>query len=125
MIPIQTIWDRWQNGDATDKEAIESLAGQLAIVEDSLVPLEETKKVIRDYLSVVVERQPESKYSLLGFGKLSIRDAVITNSYDAKALDKLIAKLVLTDPAIAQQIAACRKEGSRAGGLYIIKEKAK
>lgn len=125
MKSIQAIWDEWQNGDIEDKEAIKELASQLSAVEDSLEPLEATRKVIRDYLSIVVERQPGSKFNLRGFGNLSIRDATITHSYDTKVLDNLITKLVLDYPEVAQQIAACRKESSRAGGLYIIKEKTK
>jgi hypothetical protein len=125
MKTIEKIWNDWQNGEIEDKEAIKELTRQLAVVEDSLEPLEATRKVIRDYLSVVVEQQPGSKITLKGFGNLSIRNAVTTHSYDTKSLDNLIAKLVIDYPEVAQQIAICRKESSRAGGLYILKEKTK
>jgi hypothetical protein len=123
MKSIQTIYADWQEGDITDQQALEILVKQLAAVEDSLVPLEETKKVLRSHISEVVEHQG-GNVELPGYGKFAIRNATITKSYDSKELDALVMDLVkqgLGD--VAQAVANCKKESARTGGLVITKEK--
>jgi hypothetical protein len=122
---IQTIYADWSEGDLTDQQALEILVKQLAAVEDNLVPLEQTKQVLRSHISEVVEHQGGAA-ELPGYGKFAIRNATVTKSYDSKALDALVMDLVkqgLGD--VAQAVVNCKKESARTGGLVITKEKEK
>lgn len=122
MVLIDTVFRRWEEGEITGQEALESLVGQLTAVEDSLVPLEDTKKALRAYISEVVERMPGSKIELPGYGKFEIRSASLTKSYDSKLLDALVMELIAAGQAdVARAIANCKKESVRTGGLVITK----
>jgi hypothetical protein len=124
MIPIETIYSRWESGDLPSQEAIEQLVSQLAAVEDSLEPLEQTKQAIRAKLSLIVDRQPGSAIELPGYGKLAIRSATVTKSYDKDKLDQLIIQLAMDGQVeLAQAIGGCKKESSRSGGLVITRTK--
>lgn len=117
------VYQAWQEGELPDLDALEMMTANLAAIEDSIEPLEETKKVLRAQISEVVERQGGA-VELPGYGKFAIRNATVTKSYDSKALDALVMDLVkqgLGD--VAQAVANCKKESARTGGLVITKEK--
>lgn len=124
MTSIESIFKQWEDGLVTGQEAVELLVRQLAVVEDNLEPLEQTKQAIRAKLSLIVDRQPGSAIELPGYGKLAIRSAAATKSYDKDKLDQLIIQLTMDGQVeLAQAIGGCKKEGSRTGGLVITKEK--
>lgn len=124
-VSLEDIYREWQAGDLPDQGALESLVWHLGVLEDNIEPLEATRKVLRAYISEVVERQG-GNVELPGYGRFQIRSATITKSYDAKALDQLIIRLTMEGQVeLAQAIAVCKKEGSRNGGLVVTKEKEK
>jgi hypothetical protein len=123
---ILDIYRDWQDGTTPDQEALESLVWHLSVLEDNIEPLEATRKVLRGYISEVVERQPNSAVELVGYGKLAIRSASVTKSYDSKALDALVMRLIQEGQTeLAQAVALCKKESSRVGGLVITKDREK
>jgi hypothetical protein len=123
MISIERVYQDWLTGEWEDREFLDFLAAQLSSIEDSIVPLEDTKKVLRAHISEVVERQG-GDVKLEGYGRFQIRSATITKSYDAKALDQLIIELMMNGQVeVARAIGSCKKESSRTGGLVITKAK--
>lgn len=114
----------WEAGDLTDREAALSLWSNLREVESDLKPLEERRGFARAALSRVIDHLG-GKLEIAGLGLAEITSPVITRSYDTKAIDALVIELLAEYPEIAQQLAACRREGARAGGLRITVERKK
>lgn len=116
--PIDT-WAAWEDGYATDQEAANVLARDLAEVEDQLKPLDEQRKALRLRLERIV-RHAGTPLKVMGIGELVAVDASRGSAYDAKLLDSLIAELVGEGQIeIAQRIASSRKETTRAGYLLL------
>src|SRR4051794_29331229 len=105
--PIDT-WAAWEDGHATDQEAANVLARDLAEIEDQLKPLDEHRKALRLQLERIV-RHAGAPLKVHGVGELVAVDPSRGTAYDAKLLDGLIAELVLAHPEIAQRIASSRK----------------
>lgn len=61
MTSIESIFKQWEDDLVTGQEAVELLVGQLAVVEDSLVPLEQTRQAIRAKLSLIVDRRNRAR----------------------------------------------------------------
>ena len=119
MVNSTLIFEQWQAGELSDQEALEQLCTSLNSLEDRLEPIEATHQMVRSQISEVVERQG-GNVELAGFGKLVITSPTITTSYDARALDALVARLLKSGQAdIAAEITDCRRESSRSGGLRI------
>ena len=116
----------WENGDTSDLEALRALALQLGEVESDLEPLTREREYLRDQIGRIVARLPQQKAEVAGFGTLAITGGGETTSYDAKALDKLMAKLLANGyPEIAEEIAQARRTSQRAASLRITREKTK
>src|SRR5689334_19656824 len=86
-------WAAWEDGYATDQEAANVLARDMAEVEDQLKPLDEQRKALRLRLERIV-RHAGAPLKVLGVGELVAVDASRSSAYDAKLLDCLIAELV-------------------------------
>ena len=122
----EAITAAWEAGDATDQEALRALALQLGEVESDLEPLQREREYLREQLGRIVARLPGQKGEVRGFGTLAITGGGETTSYDAKALDGLMAKLLANGYGeIAEELAAARKTSQRAASLRITREKAK
>lgn len=116
-------YQRWQDGDLSDQEALELLCRQLTGLQDRLEPLQFVEKQLRAWISEVVDREG-GKAEVNGFGRLQITGAGMTATYDRRRLDNLVARLAAQGQSeLAQEIAACRKESQRSGGLRIIRDK--
>jgi hypothetical protein len=116
-------YQRWQDGELTDQEALELLCRQLTSLQDRLEPLQFVEKQLRAWISEVVDREG-GKAEVNGFGRLQITGAGLTATYDRRGLDNLVARLAAEGQAdLAREIAACRKESQRSGGLRIIRDK--
>ncbi|HEX2913896.1 MAG TPA: hypothetical protein VH186_24040 [Chloroflexia bacterium] len=112
-------FDLWQEGEINAEEALNQLTGSLTALEDRLEPLEATRKTLRDQIGMVVEVGFSGRASINGYNIVNT-GASQTVSYDAKALDKLVDRLMREgNEAVAREILACRKEGSRAGSTRI------
>jgi hypothetical protein len=123
IIPA-TDFDKWQDGELTDQHFLEASSRRLANLQDSLEPLQETEKVIKNQISLVVERLG-GKANVPGFASFVITEPGQTVSYDSQKLDRLVAALISEgETALAQNITACRKVGSRVGYLRITKARA-
>lgn len=114
---------RWQAGDATPTEALRALLSDLDEVQDVRKRAEAAEADLRARLSEIV--------SALGGRaehagtKLTLTAPSVRRSYDAKALEHLVADLVLTYPAIAARIQSARRESMQAGSLRIEAPKRK
>lgn len=116
---MESIYKQWQNGEISDKEALDALVEALNRVQDKIVPLQETEKILRVYLSEVVERLG-GRTEVEGFGLLQITSASLNARYDRKGLDELVGRLRYEGHAdLADEIASYRQESSKAGGLVI------
>ncbi len=117
-------YQRWQDGELSDAEALELLCRQLTSLQDRLEPLQFVEKQLRAWISEVVDREG-GRAEVAGFGRLQITGAGTTTTYDRRRLDSLVTRLAAEGQSeLAQEIAACRKESSRSGGLRIIRDKA-
>lgn len=118
--------ERWQEGDLSDLEALRALALNLGEVESDLEPLTREREYLREQIGRIVARQSGQKAEVKGFGTLAITGGGETTSYDAKALDGLMAKLLANGYGeIAEELAQARKTSQRAASLRITREKAK
>src|SRR5690348_3643152 len=110
------IFEQWEQGDVTDQDALRALVMDLGELEDELTPLERDRKTLRSRIERIV-LHAGGKAQVAGFGQLVVLDAVQVASYDARALDALVADLILTQPEMAARIAGTRKEPPRAARL--------
>lgn len=116
----------WSDGELSDLEALRALALQLGEVESDLEPLQREREHLREALGQIVARLPSQKAEVKGFGALAITGGGETVSYDAKALDSLMARLLAEGyTQVAGAIADARKTSQRAASLRITREKAK
>lgn len=121
-----TALESWQAGDLSDLEALRALALNLGEVESDLKPLTLERTYLREAISQIVARLPQQKAEVAGFGVLAITGGGETVSYDAKALDSLMAKLLAEGyTQVARAIADARKTSQRAASLRVTREKAK
>ena len=112
----------WDAGTLTDVQALRVLAMELGKVQSELEPLKAQEARLRDELSRVVAHMG-GKADVPGFGQLAMTAPSITNSYDSKRLDDIVMGLIAEGYAdIAESIANCRKQSSRAGSLRITRE---
>jgi len=58
-----------------------------------------------------------------GFGRVEITSPSLMVSFDAKALDQLLLELEAAGDPLAERIREARREGQRAGGLRIGRER--
>lgn len=121
---IKTTFEKWQDNELDPQEAVTALAHQLDSLQDRLEPLQEMEKALRSQMSVIVEALG-GKVQLPGFGKLENTTPSKLVSYDRKALDNLVIRLMQYSPEIAQDIANCRAESFRAGSFRITRERGK
>jgi len=120
-----TIFDDWRDGTISDVEALHALASDLGEIESQLAPLEAERQNLRDQLSQIVSHLG-GRASVAGFGKLELTSASVTRSYDKKRIQALVLDLVAEgNVEVAQRIALCETELSRAGSLRITREKPK
>lgn len=116
-------YQRWQDGDLTDNEALELLCRQLVSLQDRLEPLQFVEKQLRAWISEVVNREG-GRAEVNGFGRLQITGASQTVTYDRRKLDGLVARLAAEgNSELAHEIASYRKESARSGGLRIVRDK--
>jgi hypothetical protein len=121
-----TALESWQIGELSDLEALRALAMQLGEVESDLEPLTLERTYLREAISTIIARLPRQKAEVAGFGALAITGGGETVSYDAKALDSLMAKLLAEGyTQLAGAIADARKTSTRAASLRVTREKAK
>jgi hypothetical protein len=121
--PAADTWDAWEQGYATDQEAANVLARDLAEVEDQIAPLDRERKALRLQLERIV-RRAGAPIKVQGIGELVTVDATHGTTYDPACLDSLIAALVGEGQLeLAQRISLCRKEASRAGYLLVRRAK--
>ena len=121
--PALDAWDAWEQGYATDQEAANVLARDLAEVEDQVKPLDEQRKTLRLKLERIV-RHAGTPLKVQGVGELVAVDATHGTAYDPACLDSLIAELVSAGQLeVATAISKCRKETSRAGYLLVRRAK--
>jgi chromosome segregation ATPase len=116
--------DRFQDGDIQAEQALDELVTSLDSLEDKIGPLEESRKALRDHISVVLEYATGGKRTEVRGYELQITQASTTTTFDNKALEKLALDLVSEGQAdIARRLLACKRETSRAGSLRIVRPK--
>lgn len=116
------VFDDWQEGVITDHAALYALCADLGGVETQLEPLQAQREVLRSAIGKVLARLG-GREMVPGFGRLELTAPSIVRGYDRKRLDELIITLTTREPEIAAQIAQCRTETQRAGGLRIERER--
>lgn len=110
--------DRWQAGEITDQEAHDRLINDRAEVEEVYQRAKAALDVIRGQVERVVRRMG-GKATGAGYTSRMV-EASQTVSYDARALDSLVAELSAAgDVYTAGRIAQARKEKTRDGYLRI------
>jgi hypothetical protein len=117
------VFEDWQEGLATDVQALRALCSDLGEVESELVPLQEQREQLRAQIGEVVAHLGGDA-EIAGFGRLTITSASVTYGYDKRRLDALIVELAADYPEVVARLAACRTQSMRAGGLRIEREKA-
>lgn len=118
------VFDEWEAGDLTDAHALRALCSDMAEVESQIAPLEAERARLKAQISLVLARAG-GRAELAGFGKLTITAPSVTKSYDTRRLDDLLVRLLADGYGpIVEQIAQCRRESQRSGGLRIEREKA-
>lgn len=118
------IYARWKDGDTGPMEALRALCSDLGEVESDIKPLEAQRDRLRDKIGDIVARQDGQRVEVRGFGRLMITAPGITEGYDGKALDALVAELRDDgNEAMAERILALKGKKMRAGGLRIEREK--
>jgi hypothetical protein len=112
-----TTYDQWTNGEITDYEALRLLADDLSeideIYERARAAREERRNQISHIVAHIGDRAAANGYEFM------ITRAAKTVTYDAKALDDLVAELRAERNPVAARIAAARKVGERAGSLRV------
>jgi predicted exporter len=106
----------WESGAISGRQALHALLTDLGEVEDEIARLDAERAALRDQIAQIVAREGEMT---VGDRRALITAPTVVTSYDRAALDDLVARLAATHPDVAQQIAACRRERMRAGGLRI------
>lgn len=86
--------DLLADGAISDFEALRALAMQLGEVEDDYQTLAKEREHLREQIGQIVARQTGQKAEVKGFGQMAITGGGETVSYDAKALDNLMAELM-------------------------------
>lgn len=120
----QDAYQLYQEGEIGAQQALDYIARQLDSIADSLGPLEEAQKQLRNQAGEIVERLG-GKAEVAGFGSFAITAPSVTVTYDNKLMDRLVAALTGEGQTeVARRITACRREGSRAGSLRISRVKA-
>lgn len=118
-------YSEYQAGDITPEQTLRALCSDLAEVESQIAPLEAERGRLKDRISLVLARAG-GRAELAGFGKLTITAPSVTKSYDARRLDDLLVRLLADGYGpIVEQIAQCRRESQRSGGLRIEREREK
>src|SRR5690242_15183164 len=112
-----TIYDQWTNGEITDHEALQLLAGDLSEIDEVYERARSAREERRSQISHVVAHMGE-RAAANGY-EFMITRASTTVTYDAKALDTLVAELTVARNPIAARIEAARKVGERAGSLRV------
>jgi hypothetical protein len=123
MSDYKTTYQLWEEGELTADDALDKLVASLDAVKDRLEPAQAEEKILRDQISMVLEHVTGGKKAQVRGYELIITEPGVTVSYDSKALDKLVIRLMEDYPAIAADIRACRKESSRAGSLRVTKSR--
>jgi hypothetical protein len=100
------------------RSELQSLLDELRTVEDAIALLEAQRTPLREQISQCVA-QLGGRVLLPGYGRLEITAPGVTVSYDRRQVEALIIELTTAHAAIAAQLAACRKESPRSGGLRI------
>lgn len=118
----QNVYAAWQDGDATDMEALRSLCHDYEELDSAYKDYESMRGTVRDQLSQIVEKLG-GKVEIKGFGLLTVTSATVTEGYDKKLIRDLIMDLVADYPDIAARLSACSTKSMRAGGLRIEREK--
>jgi len=106
----------WQAGAISGRQALHALLTDLGEVEDEIARLDAQRAALRDQIAQIVACEGDM---VIGDRRALITAPTVVASYDRQALDDLVARLAATHPDVAQQIAACRRESMRAGGLRI------
>jgi uncharacterized protein involved in exopolysaccharide biosynthesis len=106
----------WESGAISGRQALHALLADLGEIENEIARLEADRAALRDQIAQIVAREGEMT---VGDRRALITAPTVVTGYDRQALDDLVTRLAATHPAIAQQIAACRRASMRAGGLRI------
>jgi uncharacterized protein involved in exopolysaccharide biosynthesis len=106
----------WESGAISGRQALHALLTDLGEVEDEIARLDAQRAALRDQIAQIVAREGDM---VIGDRRALITAPTVVAGYDRQALDDLVTRLAATHPAIAQQIAACRRASMRAGGLRI------
>lgn len=118
-----SIYERWQDGDATPTEALRAILSDLEEIQDVRKRAEAAESDLRAKLSEVVSALGgRAEYAGT---KLTLTAPSVRRSYDSKALEQLALDLVSEYPAIAARIQATRRESMTAGSLRIEAPKRK
>lgn len=115
--------EMWQEGKASDREAQQALLSDYWSLARRKAEIEAQLDDLRRVLEHITFRT--GKTTIAGLGTLEITPATLVRGYDRQALDELIIQFAQDGYGpIAQQIAQCRTETPRKGGLKITREKA-
>jgi len=106
----------WQAGAISGRQALHALLADLGEIEDEIARLDAQRAALRDQIAQIVAHEGDM---VIGDRRALITAPTVVASYDRQALDDLVTRLAATHPDVAQQIAACRRENMRAGGLRI------
>lgn len=121
----EPIWLAWQDGDATDIEAILQLYVLLGQLEGEILkPAENFREILRIRIGQAVAHYG-TPLELRGLGRFEITGPAIVKGYDRAKLNDLITELARDGryAAIIEAIEACQTETQRAGSLRITREK--
>lgn len=116
-----TAWQRWNDGDIDDAEALRGILPALDAVERQIASLEAQRQLWRSRLAAIVSHVG-GRTRLERYGELLLTAPSKTVTYDRKALDDLTRDLLAEgDAHTAQRLAAARKVTERAGGTLMIR----
>lgn len=122
MLVRQNSYAAYLDGDVSAVEALRSLCSDYEEVEASYKDFEGIRNQLREQISVVLDRLG-GKAEIKGFGALTLTAPVIVKGFDKARVVALIGELMDEHPDIAERLAACATQTSRAGGLRIERER--
>jgi len=116
---IQGALDRYAEHDLSLEQTLEIIAAELAQVEQQLAPIATLREQARTVLAQLMHAAGVVKAATT-YAQLTLVPDTATESFDAARLNSLIGDLVgRGEVAVAAEIVATKKKGTRTGYLLV------
>ena len=118
-----TLWDAYEDGNATPREALRALSAELLQVLGRKAQVAQDEALLRERISLAVAFV-DAQTLVINDLTIELRGPSVRHTYDPKRIGALAQRLVDEGNPVAAEIQACRVPQAVAGGLVITPTKA-